>query len=74
MIEIKRKYISALMTKREVKIAGYWSVKHSIATFVIKKTSDPNNIFGKIYETDPQRKVFEFQRQTLEWLWKQKWR
>ena len=23
MIEIKRKYISALMTKREVKIAGY---------------------------------------------------
>ena len=27
MIEIKRKYISALLTKCEVKIAGYWSVK-----------------------------------------------
>ena len=26
MIEIKLKYISALLTQREVKIAGYWSV------------------------------------------------
>ena len=26
MIEIKRKYISALLTQREVKTAGYWSV------------------------------------------------
>ena len=26
MIKIKLKYISALLTQREVKIAGYWSV------------------------------------------------
>ena len=26
MIEIKRKYTSALLTQREVKTAGYWSV------------------------------------------------
>ena len=65
MIEIKRKYISALMTKCEVKTAGYWSVKNSMATFVLKNTSDPNNIFGRPYEADSQRKLFEIQRQTL---------
>ena len=65
MIEIKRKYISALMTKCEVKIAGYWSVKNSTATFILKNTSDPNNIFGRPYEVDSQRKLFEIQRQTL---------
>ena len=65
MIEIKRKYISALPTKCEVKIAGYWSVKNSMATFVLKNTSDPNNIFGRPYEADSERKLFEIQRQTL---------
>ena len=65
MIEIKRKYISALLTKREVKIAGYWSVKNSKATFILKNTSDPNKIFGRPYEVDSQRKLFEIQRQTL---------
>ena len=65
MIEIKRKYISTLLTKREVKIAGYLSGKNSMATFVLKNTSDPNNIFGRPYEADSQRKLFEIQRQTL---------
>ena len=65
MIEIKRKYISALLTKCEVKIAGYWSVKNSMAASVLKNTSDPNNIFGRPYEADSQRKLFEIQRQTL---------
>ena len=65
MIEIKHKYISALMTKCEVKTAGYWSVKNSMATFVLKNTSDPNNIFGRPYEADSQRKLFEIQRQIL---------
>ena len=65
MIEIKRKYISALLTKREVKIAGYLSGKNSMATFVLKNTSDPNNIFGRPYEADSERKLFEIQRQTL---------
>ena len=65
MIEIKRKYISALLTKREVKMAGYLSGKNSMATFVLKNTSDPNNIFGRPYEADSERKLFEIQRQTL---------
>ena len=65
MIEIKRKYISALLTKCEVKIAGYWSVKNSMAASVLKNTSDPNNIFGRPYEADSQRKLFEIRRQTL---------
>ena len=65
MIEIKRKYISALPTKCEVKIAGYWSVKNSMVASVLKNTSDPNNIFGRPYEADSQRKLFEIQRQTL---------
>ena len=65
MIEIKCKYISALLTKCEVKIAGYWSVKNSMVTFILKNTSDPNNIFGRPYEADSQRKLFEIQRQTL---------
>ena len=65
MIEIKRNYISALMTKCEVKIAGYWPVKNSMAASVLKNTSDPNNIFGRPYEADSQRKLFEIQRQTL---------
>ena len=65
VIEIKRKYISALLTKCEVKIAGYRSVKNSMAASVLKNTSDPNNIFGKPYEADSQRKLFEIQRQTL---------
>ena len=65
MIEIKRKYISALLTKCEVKIAGYWSVKNSMVASVLKNTSDPNNIFGRPYEADSERKLFEIQRQTL---------
>ena len=65
MIEIKRKYISALLTKREVKIARYWSVKNSTATFVLKNTSDPNKFFGRPDEVDSQRKLFEIQRQTF---------
>ena len=65
MIEIKRKYISALLTKCEVKIAGYWSAKNSMAASVLKNTSDPDNIFGRPYEADSQRKLFEIQRQTL---------
>ena len=65
MIEIKRKYISALPTKCEVKIAGYWSVKNSMVASVLKNTSDPNNIFGRPYEADSERKLFEIQRQTL---------
>ena len=65
MIEIKRKYISALLTKCEVKVAGYWSIKNSMAASVLKNNSDPNNIFGRPYEADSQRKLFEIQRQTL---------
>ena len=34
------------MTKREVKIAGYWSVKHSIATFVLKKPPIQTTFLG----------------------------
>ena len=36
-----------------------------MAASVLKNTSDPNNIFGRPYEADSQRKLFEIQRQTL---------
>ena len=48
MIEIKRKYISALMTKCEVKTAGYWSVKNSMATFVLKIPPIPTTFLGDL--------------------------
>ena len=36
-----------------------------MANFILKNTSNPNNIFGRPYEVDSQRKLFEIQRQTL---------
>ena len=36
-----------------------------MANFILKNTSNPNNIFGRPYEADSQRKLFEIQRQTL---------
>ena len=36
-----------------------------MANFILKNTSNPNNIFGRPYEVVSQRKLFEIQRLTL---------